>query len=130
MPLVDQPPRRPLPIRLTPLIDVVFILLVFFMLTTRLLPVSDLALDNQTNTARAPGDPLPTVTIEADGRLRWQGETGRASTIVALLRDADITEIHLATAPEARLTHLTDTLSRLANAGIRSHWKRGEPATP
>lgn len=37
---VEPRPARPLAIRMTPLIDVVFILLVFFMLTTRLLPVN------------------------------------------------------------------------------------------
>ncbi|WP_336367665.1 ExbD/TolR family protein [Marinobacter sp. C2H3] len=130
MQLVDQPPRRPLPIRLTPLIDVVFILLVFFMLTTRLLPVSTLALDNQTATARAPGDPVPTVTVEADGQLRWQGTTGDPNAIAARLRNAGITEVNLATAPEARLTHLTGALSQLDSAHIRAHWQRRAPATP
>ena len=48
MQLVEPRPSRPIPIRITPLIDVVFILLVFFMLTSRLLPVDHLELANQT----------------------------------------------------------------------------------
>src|SRR5690554_8154692 len=53
MQLVEPRPNRPLPIRITPLIDVVFILLVFFMLTTRLLPVDYLELGNNTELGRA-----------------------------------------------------------------------------
>lgn len=48
MQLVEPRPSRPIPIRMTPLIDVVFILLVFFMLTSRLLPVGSLELANAT----------------------------------------------------------------------------------
>ena len=48
MQLVEPRPARPIPIRITPLIDVVFILLVFFMLTSRLLPVSFMELSNST----------------------------------------------------------------------------------
>ncbi|MEH6562505.1 MAG: biopolymer transporter ExbD, partial [Marinobacter sp.] len=48
MQLVEPRPSRPIPIRITPLIDVVFILLVFFMLTSRLMPVDHLELANST----------------------------------------------------------------------------------
>ena len=48
MQLVEPRPRiGPIPIRITPLIDVVFILLVFFMLTSRLIPVDHLELAKQ-----------------------------------------------------------------------------------
>ena len=53
MQLVEPRPNRPIPIRITPLIDVVFILLVFFMLTSRLLPVDYLELANNPS-ARSP----------------------------------------------------------------------------
>lgn len=59
MQLVDPRPNRPIPIRITPLIDVVFILLVFFMLTTRLLPVDYLELANNTSErGTATGEPF------------------------------------------------------------------------
>ena len=64
MQLVEPRPSRPMPIRITPLIDVVFILLVFFMLTSRLLPVDYLELANDTRAQGSQqGDPSP----------RWPG---------------------------------------------------------
>ena len=73
MQLVEPRPSRPIPIRITPLIDVVFILLVFFMLTTRLLPVDYLELANNTsNRSPITGEPLPELTVTANGKVQWQ----------------------------------------------------------
>jgi biopolymer transport protein ExbD len=114
-----------MPIRITPLIDVVFILLVFFMLTTRLLPVDYLELSNDTQgRSTVTGEPLPELVIEADGTITWQGVHYARATLLEALRASGISEVNLATRPDTELSSFTRTVSALDNAGIRPHWKR------
>lgn len=125
MQLVEPRPPRPLPIRITPLIDVVFILLVFFMLTSRLLPVSFLEISNSTRqTSPVTGKPVPEVVVQSGGQASWQGETLAIGRLVSDLRAAGIDEINLSTTPAARLNDFTDAYSRFSDGGITTHWKR------
>jgi len=125
MQLVDPRPSRPMPIRITPLIDVVFILLVFFMLTTRLLPVDYLELGNNTDSrGTATGEPLPELIINADGSVHWQENDYTLDQLMPALANAGITEANIRAAAQAELASFTQTLSALDNNGIQAHWKR------
>lgn len=130
MQLVDPRPARAIPIRITPLIDVVFILLVFFMLTTRLLPVDHLELANDTATrGTTTGEPLPTLTVNTQGQVQWREQALPLDQLLTRLAQAGVTEVNLTTEPATSLGHFTATLSQLAESGIRPHWKRAtEPA--
>ena len=125
MQLVEPRPPRRLPIRITPLIDVVFILLVFFMLTTHLLPTSHLVLDNQVPTAgTGSGDPAPLLTLHPDNLIRWEHYSLSATEAVQRLRTAGITEARLETQGEVSLGDFTQALSQLNAAGIDTQWVR------
>lgn len=125
MQLVDPRPSRPIPIRITPLIDVVFILLVFFMLTTRLLPLDYLELANETSQqSSTEGDPLPELRVAPNGTIRWHDNDYELSELLPTLKARGLTKVNLATTPETSLAHFTRTLSALDNAGIEPHWKR------
>ncbi len=114
-----------MPIRITPLIDVVFILLVFFMLTTRLLPVDYLELGNNTDSrSTATGDPLPELVVTADGTINWRDNHYRLQELLPALAEAGITEANLSTSEEANLASFTQALSALDNIGIQTHWQR------
>ncbi|MGC8119782.1 ExbD/TolR family protein [Marinobacter sp. VGCF2001] len=114
-----------MPIRITPLIDVVFILLVFFMLTTRLLPVGYLELSNDTDArGAASGEPLPELEVNPDGTVRWNNQDYELPQLLAALRGQGTGKANLATAPATQLTHFTRVLSALDNAGITAHWQR------
>lgn len=129
MQLVDPRPSRPMPIRITPLIDVVFILLVFFMLTSRLLPTSFLALDNSTSRGgAASGEPWPELMIASDGSIQWQDQDWQLGTLLSELQRQQHAEVNLATADGTRLTDFTQTLTALKQAGINPHWQRSAPA--
>lgn len=131
MQLVEPRPSRPIPIRITPLIDVVFILLVFFMLTTRLLPVDYLELANNTsNRSPITGEPLPELTVTANGKVQWQGQAMALDQLMNKLGNAGITEVNLATTGDTPLGAFTTVLSGLADQGIDSHWKRTNATTP
>ncbi|MAZ05942.1 biopolymer transporter ExbD [Marinobacter sp. SS8-8] len=131
MQLVEPRPNRPIPIRITPLIDVVFILLVFFMLTSRLLPVDYLELANNPS-ARSPatGEPLPELTLTANGQIQWQDMTMPLEHLLPELARAGITEVNLATTNDASLGAFTLALSQLTNNGIDTHWKRENDKAP
>ena len=118
-----------MPIRITPLIDVVFILLVFFMLTSRLLPVSHMEFSNTTsNASPKAGDPLPEVIVQRGGKAHWQGESYTVGVLVSRLNADGAAEINLRAAPAARLTDFTQAFSRFSEGGITAHWKRGSEA--
>ncbi|OHY72897.1 biopolymer transporter ExbD [Marinobacter sp. AC-23] len=131
MQLVEPRPSRPIPIRITPLIDVVFILLVFFMLTSRLMPVDHLELANSTeNRSTTTGEPLPLLTVTQGGDITWQELTLPIHKLLPELRSAGIAEVNLTTAPDAQLSLFTTTLGELSRNGIQTHWKRATEETP
>jgi len=129
MQLVEPRPSRPLPIRLTPLIDVVFILLVFFMLTTRLLPVEHLVIDNATAGERSQsGAPLPQITLRSDGALTWRNERLSASVLAQKLVRGGVSKVVFMAEGSASLTAFTTSLGTLESAGIDVQWKRSDGA--
>lgn len=114
-----------MPIRITPLIDVVFILLVFFMLTTRLLPVDYLELGNDTRErSSVTGEPLPELQIAANGMVGWQDTRYSLDDLLPALHAARVREANLTTAPDTSLADFTHVLSVLDSAGIKPHWQR------
>ncbi|MBZ2169450.1 ExbD/TolR family protein [Marinobacter sp. F4216] len=128
MQLVEPRPNRPIPIRLTPLIDVVFILLVFFMVTSRLSPVDTLELANHRAESPAKATtPLPTLVLAVSGELRWNNETRPIDQLVESLKQMEVEEVVLKTEARATLSHFTQALSHLEQAGITTHWERTAP---
>ncbi|AHI28523.1 ExbD/TolR family protein [Marinobacter similis] len=133
MQLVEPRPSRPIPIRMTPLIDVVFILLVFFMLTSRLLPVGSLELANATPDQRTEaGEPIPELTVGNDGRVLWEGkgQSFELNELIPALAAEEISEVTLGTHPQTILGQFTQALTRLDAAGIETHWQRQSEQTP
>jgi biopolymer transport protein ExbD len=115
-------PRRRL-ISLTPLIDVVFILLLFFMLAstlTRLHAVPLAAPDSQR--AQRDSQPALLLRLQADGQLDLNGEPIAAAALPALLRE------RLGQAPDLRVLVQPDDavplqmtlqlFDQLADAGV------------
>lgn len=80
--------RRPTLIRLTPLIDVVFILLVFFMLASSFLDWRAFEVAVPADVAAPDLDVEPIlVEIDADGGIRVGGDTVRADELAGAVRD-------------------------------------------
>lgn len=125
MRLVEPRPHRPLPIRITPLIDVVFILLVFFMLTSHLLPTDVLELDNTSRRGGTQtGLPNPELTLQAGGALRWNDRDWNTQTLIDELRRRGHDAVDMRTEGTARLGDFTRQLSTLEAAGIETSWRR------
>jgi biopolymer transport protein ExbD len=121
--------RRSLVFALTPLADIMFQLLIFFMLTTSIVPYALLPLGGaapQTQT------PLPGLTdAPRAGSAAWHVSAGRirggdasidiADLPLALdqLREVDIAEIVLFTTPDATVQDLASVLDHMQAAGLK-----------
>ncbi len=124
---LEPRPAKRLPIRLTPLIDVVFILLLFFMLSSRLDPMGLMELD----TAVTPGapeafdEPLAELHLHDDGTLSWNGEAREPDAIRQSLADAGSSRVFVGTDSNVPLSEFTRWLSEVEAAGHEPAWRRG-----
>lgn len=127
MPLVEARAARPILIRITPLIDVVFILLIFFMLTTRLNPFGVLEVSSAASTGGGSGERLPTLHLEAPDGLRWNGEDRTLEEIIARLERLRPETVIISTDPQTSLTRFTQWQGILGEHGIAGQWRKGDP---
>ncbi|MGI3210865.1 ExbD/TolR family protein [Roseovarius tibetensis] len=123
MPRLNDRVRPPLRISLTPLIDVVFILLVFFMLASNFQDWRAIPL--RASGSGAGGEMRGAVLVEVTAQgLRFAGETVPMLALVDRLRArrADDPDAALLILPRDGVDTgaLVDVLDRLARAGLRN----------
>ena len=83
----ESSPKRRQVVSLTPLIDVVFILLVFFMLASSFLDWRSVELDAAVASAQAPSEPVPTPLLALSAEeVTLDGETLPQAEILARLK--------------------------------------------
>jgi biopolymer transport protein ExbD len=123
MRLERRAPRRRSPIGLTPLIDVVFILLLFFMLASSLTRLQAVALQSRSAGGEA-GAALPAllVRVHSDGELDLNGEPLAAGELRAALSSRltqrpDLSVI-VQPADRVNLQALLQVFDQLAEAGV------------
>ncbi len=75
----SPPPRRPIRDSAVPMINVVFLLLIFFVLTATLAERAPLEVRLPESRAMEEIGGEPALYVRADGRLAWQGEEGEAA---------------------------------------------------
>lgn len=117
-----EPERHRVPfISLTPLIDVVFILLVFFMLATRFGQFYDLPV----NVQPADSSELPDkkdwllVRVNAQGRLSLNGVTFTADAL-ADRADTDKEKVWVTVSPDATLQQALAAVDAIKKAGVNN----------
>ena len=112
-----EPERHRSPtISLTPLIDVVFILLIFFMLASRFGDWKDLPVNVLPSEERQDQDWL-TLTVTADGQVEMEGERYAVSDLAERLQGRDATVLITGEA-DAPLQAALATLDAARAAGI------------
>jgi len=114
--------RRRHTISLTPLIDVVFILLVFFMLATSFTDWRPITLATGTSSAADSEQPPAVVRVAADGTLRYQenavAPAALAQQLAAARRSGEISAVIVQPADDTPLAITVDTLDSLSGAGV------------
>ncbi|MCB1477357.1 MAG: biopolymer transporter ExbD [Rhodobiaceae bacterium] len=107
---------------LTPLIDVIFLLLLFFMLTSTFQRAGELAVSGGDAGTSAAGElPDLIVKIEAGGALALNGEHVDAPDVpdrLSTLHDGGAQRVAVSAGVEASVADLTLALDRLAQAGF------------
>lgn len=122
---LEPRPSRRVPIRLTPLIDVVFILLLFFMLTSRMEPVGLLQLDTPAPDAGGESaDETPARLHLAEGEQQWNGEAVSEEALTERIQSYDGERIEISTADEVALGRFTHWLGIADEAGVSAGWER------
>jgi len=112
--------RRRSVISLTPLIDVVFILLVFFMLASSFLDWRTLALDTAAAGAPAPAEEAPFLVQIETGELRLNGAAITLATLIdaARVRRPAAQPVSLQPMAETRVQAVVRVLDALNAAGV------------
>jgi biopolymer transport protein ExbD len=125
-------PRRRQLISLTPLIDVVFILLIFFMLASSFLDWRTIPLATPSTNSRVTSDLTPLqVRIHLDGRLVFEGEALELGQLRAAVRGrlADEPGRSVVVRPDdaVPLQRVVEVLDRVRDSGAGSvRLDRGE----
>ncbi|MFT7594707.1 MAG: biopolymer transport protein ExbD [Paracoccaceae bacterium] len=111
-----RPPRRTRE-NIVPMINVVFLLLIFFLMTAQIAPPDPFDVTPPGSTSDAPSDGPATLYIAADGTLAYQGARGAAVFAALALQDfSDPLQIRADAALKA--SDLARLLPKLAAAGI------------
>lgn len=115
-----EPERHRTPfISLTPLIDVVFILLVFFMLATRFGQFYDLPVNVQpAESMNKPDDKWLVIEVEADGDLNLNGVSFTPDAVVDRL-DTDKTKVWVTVNADASLQQALAAVDAIKAAGVK-----------
>ncbi len=129
---IDVPRRRPVGIRLTPLIDVVFILLVFFMLASSFMDWRGFRLDLPAADATPDPDVEPIVVrVLGDGGYRLGGLDLGVEELVERVREVrsgpDARPVVIQAAADAPVQATVRALDRLHAGGIEGASLAGEP---
>lgn len=122
---IDVAPRRKRKLSLTPLIDVVFNLLLFFMLASSLARWSGVELATGSEHAKADETPAGEVHMSEAGTLRYQGETFTQLPVLAErlkgeLHAGDISSVVLRAEDGVRLETLIEGFDTFSHAGIEA----------
>lgn len=122
---LEPRPSRRVPIRLTPLIDVVFILLLFFMLTSRMEPVGLLQLHIPAPYAGGEAsDTTPARLHLTDNERRWNGQTLSEQALTQRIQGYGGERIEISTSDDVALGRFTHWLGIADEAGVKASWER------
>ena len=115
-----EPERHRTPfISLTPLIDVVFILLVFFMLATRFGQFYDLPVNVQpAESMNKPDDKWLGIEVEADGDLNLNGVSFTPDAVADRL-DTQKTKVWVTVSADATLQQALAAVDAIKGAGVK-----------
>lgn len=118
MTLHRPPRRRDNEAHLIPLINIVFLLLIFFLLTARLHPPEPFSVEPPASASANPVEPEElTVLIAADGRLAVEGQETDAAAVQERLSGHDSIRITLKADARLNAHRLIEVMELLRRAG-------------
>ncbi len=111
--------RRVIRVSLTPLIDIIFILLIFFMLSTQFVQWRRLSLTVAATTATTTAvDPPHRLTVDAEGQLTLDGAPFDLTGLIARLRETPTHAVVVEPEATAATQQIVRVLDALQGAGM------------
>lgn len=118
---IDMPPRKPRGESIIPMINVVFLLLIFFLLTAQIAPSVPFPVTPPDSRSDQRAQARDVLHVSATGDLSWNGVQGAAVwPLIEARTDSGVVEMRAdATAPAALVAGLLTRLRVLAPEGAR-----------
>ncbi len=127
---IERPPRRRNSILLTSLVDVMFVLLFFFMLASSYLDWHEISIDTAGRGTAAPSAGTAwTLQLLPGGQLQLNDQRMAVSELEARLKAAGDSLVVVAAAPGVPLQELIVVIDRIKAAGVKMTLAR-LPAAP
>ncbi|WP_264211209.1 ExbD/TolR family protein [Leisingera thetidis] len=115
---LTDPPRRPRAESIVPMINVVFLLLIFFLMTSRLSQPEPFDVTPPDASAESEPEADPVLFISAGGRLHFDGAEGDAAIARLATAGADSPAVQLRADAGLEAGTLARVLRQLAEAGL------------
>lgn len=87
---IDMPPRKPRAESIIPMINVVFLLLIFFLLTAQIAPPTPFEIEPPASQSDAPAQQEGVLYVSAEGELAFDEARGEAVWPLIAARDTKI----------------------------------------
>lgn len=115
---LSEPPRRPARESIVPMINVVFLLLIFFLMTSRLADPEPFDVSPPEADLETEAQAEPVLFVDATGRMHFDGHEGpdALAHLSSLSADAPIVQLRADAKLEAKA--LAAILRNLAEAGL------------
>ncbi|NSY41647.1 biopolymer transporter ExbD [Leisingera sp. ANG59] len=115
---LSDPPRRPRAESIVPMINVVFLLLIFFLMTSRLAQPDPFDVTPPDAVSETAPETEPVLYIGADGRMHYDGAEGEAALTRLAAASAGHPNIQLRADARLEAKALARILRHLAEAGL------------
>ena len=125
--VLPRPPRRRNSILLTSLVDVLFVLLFFFMLTSSVLDWRSITIDAQAAAPAVGGRESPVLELLPGRRLRLSAEEFALDGLAAQVAAQGVHAVTVVPAPGVPLQDLVDVIEALRRASVGLSLARSEP---
>jgi biopolymer transport protein ExbD len=114
----QEPTRRPRGESIVPMINVVFLLLIFFLMTAQIAPPDPFEVTPPTAASETEPESEPVVYVDTTGQLAFEDQRGAAALAALAIRSATAHVIQLRADAELEATVLARILRQLAEAGL------------
>jgi len=115
---LNDPPRKPRKEAIVPMINVVFLLLIFFLMSSQLVPPDPFEVTPPVSTVEGQPEAEPVLFINAEGRLSFDALEGESAIAAIASRSADSDVIQVRADAELGAGTLARVLRDLSAAGL------------
>ncbi|KPD12881.1 biopolymer transporter ExbD [Phaeobacter sp. 11ANDIMAR09] len=115
---LSPPVKRPRAESIVPMINVVFLLLIFFLMTSHLAQPEPFEVTPPGANLEAEAEAEPVLYIDAEGRMHFDGVEGEAALELLARASTDTSVVLLRADAKLEATTLAGILKKLAAAGL------------